>query len=289
MLRTALHRVATAGPLGAALTPFVERFVGGASIDEAVDIARDLAARGFRISVERATGMQGAVVGEVVPESLEMLHALNNAGLAPRAELAIFLHSLNRSMDQLTELCTAAQHSGVSLMVGMGAPETVDDTLDAVRGLRTAGFPVGVTLQAALRRTQRDCADFADGRIRLVKGGYHVRGGSVFTSPIEVDKSYVRCARVLLQEAQQPSFATHDPRLLEIVDSLITRYDRPLPDVEFAFYLARNGTEQRRMQEAGHPVRIYIPYGPQWFERLVDGFAEQPGGLVSALQSIIRP
>jgi proline dehydrogenase len=173
-------------------------------------------------------------------------------------------------------------------MIGMGDTESVVPTLEVVRTLRDAGHSVGVTLQASQRRSQRDCVDFSDGPVRLVKGAYRVHGGDVFTSPLEVDKSYVRCARVLLQATKATaSFATHDARIIEIVESLVPRYDRSLHDIEFAYFLGRHESQRDRVLRLGYPVRVYIPFGPQWFERLVDGLAEQPANLTWALRSLL--
>lgn len=288
MIRSALHRIAMNRPLGTALTPVVERFIGGSSVGEAIVVAERVAAEGYAISLERATGMHEGVGSDVVPDLLAMAEALVDAHLESQSELVIFPHSFEGiSAAELDGICSSISNQGIAVMFGMGSPEAVDQTLLHVRRLRDAGINVGVTLQAALRRTQRDCAEFADGPIRLVKGGYHVHGGAVFTSAIEVDKSFVRCARVLLADATKVSFATHDPRLHDIVITLIERSGRPTTSVEFAFYLGRNEREQRRLHDSGYPVRIYIPFGPQWFERLVDGLAEQPGGLLGALRSVV--
>lgn len=288
MLRSALHRLATNRPLGAALTPIVDRFIGGASVQAAIDVAERCVQQGYRVSMERATGMHEGSGTDVIPDLELMAASLVGANLAPQSELVIFPHSLGGiSEPEIDELCSRIALQGVAVMFGMGAPENVDQTLAHVRRLRDTGVEVGVTLQAALRRTQRDCEALADGPVRLVKGAYHVRGGAFFTSPIEVDKSYVRCARLLLRAPRSVSFATHDPRLLDILVALVERNSVSPADVEFAFFLGRNEREQQRFLQSGHPVRIYIPFGPQWFERLVDGLAEQPGGLIGALKSLV--
>jgi proline dehydrogenase len=288
MIRSALHRLAMNRPLGAALTPVVERFIGGASVAEAIKVAADVSQHGYRVSLERATGMHEGVAADVIPDLEDMAAALARADLRQRSELVIFPHSLHGvSESTVDDLCRRILDQGIDVMFGMGPSEAIEPTLAHVRRLRDEGLEIGVTLQAALRRTQHDCEQFSDGLVRLVKGAYHVSGGAVFTSSIEVDKSYVRCARVLLAERSAVSFATHDPRLLDILITLVDRSAHDEDAVEFAFYLGRHERDQRRLLESGHPVRIYIPFGPQWFERLVDGLAEQPGGLISALQSLV--
>lgn len=297
MLRSALHRIAQNRALGTALarSPLqLERFFGGASVADAASLAERVANDGFRISMERATGTQGGDPDEVVTDTLAMIRALDDRGIATISEVAVFPHSLGMragvsgAEQHVQHVCEVAAGHGIAVMIGMGDDEFLIPTLELVRRLRDSGINVGVTLQAAQRRSQRDCADFTDGPVRLVKGAYRVQGGDFFTSPIEVDKAYVRCARVMLQgSANEASFATHDARVIEIVESLIARYDRDLREVEFAYFLGRHEGQRDRVLRQGYPVRVYIPFGPQWFERLVDGLAEQPANLTWALRSLL--
>lgn len=297
MLRSALHRIAQNRALGTALarSPLqLERFFGGASVADAASVAERVANDGFRVSMERATGTQGGDPAEVVADTLAMIRALDDRGIATISEVAVFPHSLGIRDDfpdteqRVRQVCDVAASHGVAVMIGMGDDELVAPTLGLVRQLRDSGVNVGVTLQAALRSTQRDCADFSDGPLRLVKGAYRAQGGEFFTSPIEIDKAYVRCARAMLQAgANEASFATHDARIIEIVESLIDRYDRDARQVEFAYFLGRHEAQRDRVLLQGYPVRVYIPFGPQWFERLVDGLAEQPANLTWALRSLL--
>jgi proline dehydrogenase len=121
--------------------------------------------------------------------------------------------------------------------------------------------------------------------VRLVKGGARLAGS--YSQPIEVDKSYVRCAKQLLRGTGPASFATHDPRLIEIVESLTIRFQRPRQSYEFAMYLGRLEGTQDRLLRDGERVRIYVPFGPAWFERLVGGLAEQRSSIGGAMRSLL--
>ena len=143
------------------------------------------------------------------------------------------------------------------------------------------------SLPAALRRTEADCARLAHRRIRLVKGAYRGDPGAAHSQPIEIDKAFVRCAKRLLAGDGEPSFATHDSRLVEIVQSLSRRYERPRHTYEFAFFMGRQEGAQERLLADGERVRVYIPYGPDWFERLVGGLAEQPSSIAAAMRSLL--
>jgi proline dehydrogenase len=302
MIRDALHRVAQNRAIGNALahgplSPIVERFVGGDSVAQAVSTAMDVANAGYHVSLERSIGMGDAPVdvAAVTQDISAAIDALDHAGIASISEIAVFPKAIGLGegavpevvRKRLEDICAQAEQVDASVMVGMGSRRLVEQTLSLVRDVRSDGMSVGVTLQAAMRRTREDCVSMGDGPIRLVKGAYRVNGGDVYTSPTEVDKSFLRCARTLLQQHSPVSFATHDTRVIPIIESMVDTYGKSATDVEFAFYLGRHPSEQQRLLARGFAVRIYIPFGPQWFERLVDGFAERPGGLNSAVRSLL--
>jgi proline dehydrogenase len=144
-----------------------------------------------------------------------------------------------------------------------------------------------MTLQACMLRTEDDCRRYSGRRVRLVKGAHRGVAGVAFSQPLEVDKAFVRCGKILLAGTGEPSFATHDPHLIEILESLALRYGRPKHSYEFALYMGRLEAAQERLAANGERVRVYVPYGPDWFERLVGGLAEQPTTIVGAVRSLL--
>lgn len=289
MIRSLLTALAGNPTLGDVLgrTPgareVVNRVVGGESLPDALVTATGLADAGYLVSLERS----GSGADEVLPAYRELIDAIADRGLAGVAEVAVIPSALANdagvatpaAFDGLDDLFERAVDLGVGLMVGMGRPDDVDATLAWVRDR-----PVGVTLAACLRRTERDCEALRDRRVRLVKGSYRAQPPLTYSQPAEIDKSFVRSARRLLAGTGDCSFATHDPRLLAIVAELAQRADR---DVEYAFYLGRAQGEQERLQAAGATVRVYVPYGPEWFERIVGGLAERPASIGAAVRSLL--
>ncbi|MCX6433450.1 MAG: proline dehydrogenase family protein [Actinobacteria bacterium] len=266
----------------------MKRVVAGESVDDALAVASELADRGFCLSLERAapTVTSDEVAAAVTGDYAALIEAVASAGLGGVCEVSVFPESLGVMPDsgeagarqRLFELTRLATDRSVALMVGMGPAGDVDQTITWVDDLHAAGMPVGVTLPAVLRRTAADCERFAGRRVRLVKGGHRGTAAVAYAHPIEIDKSFVRCAKTLLRGGGEPSFATHDPR---------ARYGRPRHSYEFAFFMGRQEAAQERLLAAGERVRIYVPYGPDWFERLVGGLAEQPSSISAALRSLL--
>ena len=299
MIREAFSAVARNESLGAALRrapiarEIVKRVVAGDSVESALEVAAALADDGFWVSLERAAPSVGSPeeAREVLVEYLALVDRLVASGVARTCEVSVFPDALSPGTPDeataLRDLCESASAAGIPVMVGMGQPDDVDRTIEAVEVLHSEGLLVGVTLQAVLRRTEADCVRFAGRRVRLVKGSHRAEGPAAHHQPIEIDKSYVRCAKTLLRGSGDPSFATHDPRLVEILETLAPRYGRPPGSYEYAFYMGRQEGLQRRLCDGGERVRIYVPYGPDWFERLVGGLAEQPSSIAAAVRSLL--
>jgi proline dehydrogenase len=164
----------------------------------------------------------------------------------------------------------------------------VAPTLAALRTLREQVPTVGVAVQAALRRSEADCGELAEAgaRVRLCKGAYEEPVGVGHVGRHEVDRSYVRCLRVLMAGSGYPMVATHDPRLIEIAGALAIRYQRPADAYEYQMLYGVRPAEQVRLARAGQRVRVYLPYGADWYPYLVRRLAERPANLTFFLRSL---
>lgn len=300
MIREALTSLARQDSVGGFLAraplarDVVSRVVGGEDIDDVLPVIVDLADRGFHVALEHVEPGVSDVVGasHAAEAYRSAIDAVAEAGLAGATEVVIFTESLGQGIDRAEpqrHLDLLVAHAGerrVPVRLGTGPIADVAQTLDWARAIVDRGDAIGVTLPAILRATEHYVRDWADRDVRLVKGA-HGDGAAAYRQPIETDKAYVRSAKVLLRGSGHPSFATHDPRLIEIVESLAARYARPAHSFEFAFYLGRQVAEQERLLALGHRVRIYVPFGRRWLERLVGGLAEQPAGIAGALRSLL--
>jgi proline dehydrogenase len=143
-------------------------------------------------------------------------------------------------------------------------------------------------LQAYLHRTEADCRALATAgsRVRLCKGAYKEPASVAFQSRLDVDKSYVRCLRVLVEGAGYPMVATHDHRLISIASSLFARSGRAKGSYEFQMLYGIRPREQRRLADAGETVRVYVPYGDEWYGYLMRRLAERPANVGFFLRAL---
>ncbi len=305
MLRTSLlaasrsdrvRRLVQANPL---TRPVVERFVAGTTPLDALRVVRQLRDQGLHASLdhlgEDTDSRQQA--GDTVHAYQRMLRALDEAGLAGSAEVSVKLSAVGQSLtsdgekialDNARRICEVASEIGTTVTLDMEDHTTVDSTLTTLTDLRVDFPPVGAVLQAHLRRTEGDCRDLAvaGSRVRLCKGAYAEPGSVAFRRKHEVDRSYVRCLEVLMAGGGYPMIATHDPRMVAISGELATRHDRAPGSFEYQMLYGIRPDEHRRIADGGHRVRVYVPYGEQWYGYFVRRLAERPANLAFFLRSL---
>ena len=168
---------------------------------------------------------------------LDLLASLSERGLARNAEVSVKLSAIGQALPDEGEkialenartICHAARNAGTTVTLDMEDHTTTDSTLGILRELRKDFPETGAVLQAYLRRTEADCRDLAyeGSRVRLCKGAYKEPESVAFQDRAEVDKSYVRCLKVLMAGQGYPMVASHDPRMIDIAGALATRYNR---------------------------------------------------------------
>lgn len=283
----------------------VRRFVAGTGAQDAVAAATRLLGDGLAVTLdhlgEDCLDQDHAI--QTRDAYLRLLGRLAEAGLTRGvngrgAEVSVKLSAIGRALPQdgrkialeyAREICAAADRAGTTVTLDMEDHTATDDTLETLAELR-ADYPwVGAVLQSYLRRTEADCRDLAvaGSRIRLCKGAYNEPAGVAFQDKAEVDKSYVRCAKVLLRGAGYPMFATHDPRLIDIVGALAIRVGKESGDYEYQMLYGIRPDEQRRLAGLGELVRVYVPYGSEWYGYLMRRLAERPANLTFFARSLI--
>ncbi|PZS14395.1 MAG: proline dehydrogenase [Pseudonocardiales bacterium] len=285
----------------------VRRFVGGPDTASAVAAAQRLIADGLTVTLdhlgEDTTDREHAQA--VVDAYLELLRALEHGGLAERlgpltarSEVSVKLSAIGQALggdgekialEHARRICAEAQRIGATVTLDMEDHTTTDSTLGVLAELR-ADFPdTAAVLQAYLRRTVDDCRELAiaGSRVRLCKGAYQEPASVAYQKRADVDRSYVRCMNALLAGTGYPMFATHDPRLIAIGAERARFHRRRSDEFEFQFLYGIRPDEQRRLAAAGHVVRVYIPYGAQWYGYLMRRLAERPANLTFFARSLV--
>lgn len=276
----------------------VARFVAGETTADALDSCRRLGAEGLLVTVDHLgedTTDRGQA-DRVTDAYLELLAALQAEGLGRSVEVSVKLSAIGQqlpgdgeayALEKARVISAAARNAGTSVTVDMEDHTTTDSTLSVVEELRKDFPSTGAVLQSYLHRTEADCERLATpgSRIRLCKGAY-AEPAEVAWSGAEVDLSYVRCLKILMQGRGYPMVATHDPRLVAIALDLAARNHRAPDSWELQMLHGIRPEEQRRLVAEGHQMRVYLPYGTDWYGYLVRRMAEKPSNLALFLKGL---
>ncbi len=228
----------------------------------------------------------------------DVLSELSSRGLAVHAEVSVKLSAIGQflpdtghkvALENARDICRAARNAGTTVTLDMEDHTTTDSTLSILRELRKDFPETGAVLQAMLHRTEADCRALAyeGSRVRLCKGAYMEPEAVAFQEKVEIDKSYVRCLKVLLAGQGYPMIATHDPRMIQIASSLASRFGRRPGTYEFQMLYGIRPDEQKRLAAAGETMRVYIPYGTEWYGYLMRRLAEKPQNLAFFARSLV--
>jgi len=278
----------------------VRSYVPGETTESVVDATAVLAEQGIRSTLDflGEDTLDTEQADATVMAYLDVLQQLSARGLTRMAEVSVKLSAIGQALpdhghkialENARTICRAARNAGTTVTLDMEDHTTTDSTLAILRDLRKDFPETGAVLQAYLHRTESDCRALAyeGSRVRLCKGAYDEPEEVAFQSDIDVDRSYVRCLKVLLAGQGFPMIATHDPRLVEIASSLASRYVREQGSYEFQMLYGIRPEEQRRLVKSGERVRVYIPYGQEWYGYLMRRLAERPQNLSFFLRSLI--
>jgi len=296
---TRMRELITATPV---TRDVVSRFVAGDTAEQALDVIERLLGDGLLATIdylgEDTTDREQAVA--VADEYVRLLGGLGASRLAAggRAEvsvkptavgLGLAEHGEKTAAENIARICSAARAAGTTVTVDMEDHTRVDQTLRIVRDLRPDHPDLGVVIQSSLRRSVADCAALTQpgSRVRLCKGAYDAPHAVAYPARHDVDRSYARALRVLMDGPGYPMVATHDPRLLRIAAGQAELGARTPDSYEYQMLYGVRPAEQRRLAAAGARLRVYLPYGQDWYRYLVRRLAERPANLAFFARSLV--
>ncbi|MDQ3778690.1 MAG: proline dehydrogenase family protein [Actinomycetota bacterium] len=291
--RRTLQRLATSTALTRRL---VRRFVAGESLEDALEALERLREAGLRTTVD--------VLGESVDSEeaahhaadryIETLDALVRRGLDGNVSLKLTQMGLDLDSSfcrsNLGRVLARAAESRAFVRIDMEDHTRTDATLALAREMRATYPEVGVVIQSYLRRSATDVeALIAEGmRVRLCKGAYNEPSSVAFPTKAEVDESYRVLMERLLLEGNYPAIATHDERLIEHAREFAARHGIDQLRFEFQMLFGVRRDLQRRLVDDGYTVRIYVPYGAEWYPYFMRRLAERPANVLFLLRSLVR-
>ena len=285
------RRVATGG-LGWRVA---SRFVAGDTLEDAISTARDLDRRRCSTILDHLG--ENVSAPEHASQALAAyLRALERVESEQTLDVAISVKLTQLGLDFSNRLAIANLEAVVEaadgrlVMIDMESSVYVDHTLEVFHALREKSDRIGIALQAYLHRTPRDVDALPAGSIvRMVKGAYLEPPEVAIDDRREVDRAFAQLTATCLARGHTVHVATHDPTLLEGTRRYVERTGILWSRVELQFLLGVRRDLQARYADDGYPVRVYVPYGTEWYPYLTRRLAERPANMWFFLSNLVRP
>jgi proline dehydrogenase len=277
---------------------FASRFVAGETIEEGVKAAADLAARGITASLD-LLGESVHAEAEAVAARDQYLAMLGRMA-AQRVEVNVSVKLTQMGLDIDEDLChrnmiqildKAKQLQGF-VRLDMEGSDYTQRTLDFFNQRLFPAYAghCGVVIQSALRRSEKDIDDLIAirARVRLCKGAYLEPADVAYPKKSDVDRNYVLLMERLLLKGNYPGIATHDEKIITHARQFVAQNQIASDRFEFQMLYGVRRDLQGRLRQAGHNMRVYIPFGTQWYPYLMRRLAERPANIAFILGNLVR-
>jgi proline dehydrogenase len=277
-------------------TSFARRFIAGETTNEAIGAARAVESRGMLITLdhlgESLTSL--AQADSATREYVDIIDAVVAAGIGRNLSLKLTQLGLDVDraccVDNLRRVLDKAEANGFFIRVDMEGSAYTGVTLDIFETIWGLGYrEIGVVLQAALYRTEDDLARMLrlGARVRLVKGAYEEPKTIAHQKKHDVDQAYAQLMKTLLASGNYPAFATHDPAMHALGLQWAAELGIGRAKYEFQLLYGIRRDLQKSLVDNGSNVRIYIPFGREWFPYFMRRLGERPANVRSIVASLL--
>ncbi len=274
---------------------FARRFIAGETAAEAIDAARILGTRGFGVSLDYlGESVASAELAAAAARAYaDIITAIVEAGVERNISLKLTQLGLDvdraTAIDNLRRVLDAAQPHGFFIRIDMENSPYTDATLEILETVWRLGFTsTGTVIQSCLTRSDADVERLnrLGARVRLVKGAYNEPRTVAYHRLDDVNAAYVRLAGQLLDANPYPAFATHDPAMIEAVKHEAASRGIGRDRFEFQMLYGIRRDLQAALLAEGYKVRVYVPFGKQWFPYFMRRLGERPANVTFVLRGI---
>ena len=276
---------------------FARRFIAGETTEEVIAAARALGERGFGVSLDylgesvatieladQAARDYARLVAQVIEAGVERNLSLKLTQLGLDVDRATAIDNLRRVLE-------AAKPHGFFVRIDMENSPYTDATLDILETVWGLGYTgVGTVLQSCLLRTPADVErlNTLGARVRLVKGAYNEPAAVAHQRLEDVNAAFIALARTLLDRNPYPAIATHDPAMIDAVKAHAEARGISRDRFEFQMLYGIRRDLQTSLLADGYKVRVYVPFGKQWFPYFMRRLGERPANVAFVLRGILR-
>jgi proline dehydrogenase len=272
------------------------RFVAGETIDMAVDKIKDLNRNGLAVTID--------YLGEFVDNEIEANEMADNSIIAIKAigkhnldsQLSLKMTSMGMDisnevvMRNMRRILDAAKENNVFVTIDMEDYSRCQTTIDIFKKLREDYENVGTVIQAYLYRTEKDIEDLNSlhPNLRLVKGAYKESPEVAFPEKKDVDDNYKKIIKMHLLNGNYTAIASHDEAIIEYTKQLVKEHNIPNDQFEFQMLYGIRNERQLELVKEGYKMRVYVPYGTDWYGYFMRRLAERPANVAFVLKGMFK-
>jgi proline dehydrogenase len=276
-------------------TSFARRFIAGESAGEAIDAAREVQARGLHLTLDYLgeSVRNLAEADAATRDYLAAIDVITASGIERNISLKLTQLGLDvdkaSAIDNLRKILERTEPAGFFVRIDMESSPYTDLTLEIFETLLQQGYrQLGVVLQSALYRSEKDLerVNALGGRVRLVKGAYKETKAVAYQRKADVDEAYARMLVTLLEKGQYPAIATHDPAMIDLARRFAADHKISTDGFEFQMLYGIRRDLQTALVRDGYRVRVYIPFGREWFPYFMRRLGERPANVGFVLRGI---
>jgi proline dehydrogenase len=275
---------------------FARRFVAGETSAEAIEAAAKLEGVGLRVSLDLLGESVATMVeaDQATRAYISVMESIVAAGVERNISLKLTQLGLDvdraTAVDNLRRILDVAGKQDFFVRIDMENSPYTEQTLDIFETIWSLGHrQVGVVLQSVLRRSAADLTrlNALGARVRLVKGAYKEPREVAYQAKAEVDAAFANLMRTLLREGTYPAIATHDPAMIEATKTTAAALTRPKDEFEFQLLYGVRRDLQASLIDERYRVRVYIPFGREWFPYFMRRLGERPANVGFVVRSLV--
>ena len=273
-----------------------KRFVAGDTINLAVDVIRGLNNKGLDVTIdylgEFIESEEEAM--EMTNQCIEAIQAIGRESIESQLSLKLTSLGLDLSSDiaiqNMKRILDEAEANGVFVTIDMEDYSRCEKTLRIFKELKTKYDNIGTVIQAYLRRTENDMKelDAYEPNLRLVKGAYKEPKEVVFPKKQDVDENFKKIIEMHRLNGHYTAVATHDDKIIEYTKNLVSKHNIPKEQFEFQMLYGIRTEKQEELVKDGYRMRVYVPYGTDWYGYFMRRLAERPANVAFVLKGMSK-
>ncbi|MES9726037.1 proline dehydrogenase [Bacillus sp. FSL L8-0215] len=273
-----------------------KKIIGGKDFESAIPVIKRLNDQGMAVTVDHLGEFvtKAEIANERTTECIQTIQRIAEAGL--NSHVSLKMTSLGLDIDDdlvyrnMKRILDTAEKHRIMVTIDMEDEQRCQKTLDIFKEMKSQYEYVSTVLQAYLYRTEKDLDDLNELKpfLRLVKGAYKESAEVAYPNKKDVDQNYQKLIEKQLLSGNYTAIATHDDRMIEFTKNIVKKHNIQTSQFEFQMLYGMRTETQQALVKEGYQMRVYTPYGREWYGYYMRRLAERPANIAFALKGMTR-